>query len=62
MKQWEMAALNDDRVRFIIGDVRDRERLYRALDNMISLFTQQTLFQPQNMTHSNVLRQMCLGR
>ena len=36
MKQWEMAKKfsNDDRVRFIIGDVRDRERLYRALDNV----------------------------
>lgn len=34
MKQWEMAKLysNDSRVRFFIGDVRDRERLYRALD------------------------------
>ena len=33
MKQWEMAKLygNDPRVRFFIGDVRDRERLYRAL-------------------------------
>ena len=33
MKQWEMARLfiNDRRVRFFIGDVRDRERLYRAL-------------------------------
>lgn len=33
MKQWEMAKLfsDDDRVRFFIGDVRDRERLYRAL-------------------------------
>ena len=33
MKQWEMAKLygNDDRVRFFIGDVRDRERLHRAL-------------------------------
>lgn len=32
MKQWEMAKLysNDKRVRFFIGDVRDRERLYRA--------------------------------
>lgn len=36
MKQWEMAKLygNDDRVRFFIGDVRDRERLYRALDGV----------------------------
>jgi UDP-N-acetylglucosamine 4,6-dehydratase/5-epimerase len=32
MKQWEMQKkyCNDDRVRFFIGDVRDRERLYRA--------------------------------
>ncbi len=36
MKQWEMAKLfsNDDRVRFFIGDVRDRDRLYRALDGV----------------------------
>lgn len=33
MKQWEMAKLygNDPRVRFFIGDVRDMERLRRAL-------------------------------
>ncbi len=33
MKQWEMAKLykNDSRVRFLIGDVRDKDRLYRAL-------------------------------
>ena len=36
MKQWEMAKLfpNDKRLRFFIGDVRDRERLYRALDGV----------------------------
>lgn len=36
MKQWEMAKLfaDDNRVRFFIGDVRDRERLYRALDGI----------------------------
>jgi UDP-N-acetylglucosamine 4,6-dehydratase len=36
MKQWEMAKLysNDARVRFFIGDVRDKERLYRALDGV----------------------------
>ena len=36
MKQWEMAQQfkGDPRVRFFIGDVRDRERLYRALDNV----------------------------
>ena len=33
MKQWNMAKKfrGDNRVRFFIGDVRDRERLYRAL-------------------------------
>lgn len=36
MKQWEMAKQygQDPRVRFFIGDVRDRERLYRALDGV----------------------------
>ena len=36
MKQWEMAKLysDDRRVRFFIGDVRDRDRLYRALDGV----------------------------
>ena len=36
MKQWEMRKLfkDDDRVRFIIGDVRDKDRLYRALDGI----------------------------
>lgn len=36
MKQWEMAKLfeNDNRVRFFIGDVRDKERLSRALDGI----------------------------
>lgn len=36
MKQWEMAKKfnNDKRLRFFIGDVRDRDRLYRALDGV----------------------------
>jgi len=36
MKQWEMAKLfkDDDRVRFMIGDVRDKDRLYRVLDGI----------------------------
>src|SRR5689334_3658552 len=36
MPQWEMAKIygHDPRVRFFIGDVRDRERLYRALDGV----------------------------
>ena len=36
MKQWEMAKLfkDDPRVGFFIGDVRDKDRLYRALYNV----------------------------
>ena len=36
MKQWEMAKIfNDDGpVRYFIGDVRDKDRLYRALDGI----------------------------
>lgn len=36
MKQWEMAKKfeGDSRVRFFIGDVRDRDRVYRALDGV----------------------------
>jgi UDP-N-acetylglucosamine 4,6-dehydratase len=36
MKQWEMAKLygDDDRVRFFIGDVRDKDRLARALNGV----------------------------
>ena len=36
IKQWEMAKLyhGDPRIRFFIGDVRDKERLYRASSNV----------------------------
>ncbi len=36
MKQWEMQKLykDDARVRFFIGDIRDKDRLYRALDGI----------------------------
>lgn len=36
MKQWEMAKVYGDHkaVRFFIGDVRDRERLYRAMNGV----------------------------
>ena len=36
MKQWEMARefQSDERIRFFLGDVRDRERLYRAMDGV----------------------------
>ena len=35
-KPWDMAKkfIGDDRVRFFIGDVRDKDRLYRALDGV----------------------------
>ena len=36
MKQWDMAKIyeNDKRVRFFIGDVRDKDRLWRALSEI----------------------------
>jgi UDP-N-acetylglucosamine 4,6-dehydratase (inverting) len=36
MKQWEMMQKfkNDQRVSFVIGDVRDKERLYRCMDGV----------------------------
>lgn len=36
MKQWEMAQRfkDENRIRYFIGDVRDRERLYRAMDDV----------------------------
>ena len=36
MKQWDMAKKfeGDQRVRFFIGDVRDKDRMYRALDGV----------------------------
>jgi UDP-N-acetylglucosamine 4,6-dehydratase len=36
MKQWEMAKLygGDERVRFFIGDVRDKDRLSRAMEGV----------------------------
>lgn len=36
IKQWEMAKTyySDGRVRFFLGDVRDKDRLYRALDGV----------------------------
>ena len=36
MKQWEMAHeyIGEKRIKFIIGDIRDKERLFRALDGI----------------------------
>ena len=36
MKQWDMGLkIEDNRIRFFIGDVRDKDRLHRALDGVI---------------------------
>jgi len=45
MKQWEMAKLfkDDPRVRFLIGDVRDKDRLYRAFNRIEELGYQGTM-------------------
>ena len=35
MKQWEMSNdVSSDQVKFIIGDVRDREKLHKSIYNM----------------------------
>ena len=36
MKQWEMSLKYnaDDRIKFVIGDIRDKERIFRALDGI----------------------------
>ena len=35
MKQWEMAGnISDSRIRFFLGDIRDKERLYRAFSGV----------------------------
>ena len=58
MKQWEMAKgyKDDPRVRFLIGDIRDRDRLYRALDGSIMSSTPPPprLCRPLNLIRSNV--------
>ena len=51
MKQWEMAKIysGDNRVRFFIGDVRDKDRLSRAMtdvDYVITLQLQKLCLQP----------------
>ncbi len=60
MKQWEMAKKfkDDKRVRFFIGDVRDKERLYRALDGVDYVVHAATkkLYQLLNTTLLNASR------
>ena len=61
MKQWEMAKLfkDDPRIRFFIGDVRDKDRLYRALDgieyvvhNSSPVIASSAITPPLNVQHS----------
>ena len=64
MKQWEMAKLfNDDpRVRFFIGDVRDKDRLHRALNGVdfVVHAAATKLFLRQNIIPLNVLKPMSM--
>ena len=56
MKQWEMAKTyqDDPRIRFFIGDVRDRERLYRAVSvDTLYMPLQLKSFQQLNIIHLN---------
>ena len=57
MKQWDMAEQYRDNnsVKFIIGDVRDKERLSRSLDGVDYMNAAATkLFQQQNTILLNV--------
>ena len=55
MKQWEMAkkfSQHEKNLRFFIGDVRDRNRLYRALDGVdFVIHAAATLIQTQNSAY-----------
>jgi hypothetical protein len=58
MKQWDMAQKysHDPRVVFMIGDVRDRERLARALDGIdyVAMLRLRKLFLRLNTIHLSV--------
>ena len=57
MKQWEMHYFfkDDSRVRFFIGDVRDKDRLHRALAGVEYIVEQQLKLLPlQKQIHLNV--------
>jgi len=62
MKQWEMAKLygNDERVRFFIGDVRDKDRLSRALDGIDYVVHATAEYNPFECVKTNVLGAMNL--
>jgi Predicted nucleoside-diphosphate sugar epimerases len=58
MKQWHMKETmqNNKLLRFIIGDVRDKERLYRAINGVdyVIKAAATKIFQQQSMTLLNV--------
>ena len=63
MKQWDMGLkIEDNRIRFFIGDVRDKDRLHRALDGVdyVYMQLQPRLFPLLNIILLNVLNQ-CFG-
>ena len=65
MKQWDMAKLykNEDRIRFFIGDVRDKERLYRALDGVdyVVHAAATKIVQTAEYNHLSVLKQTLMA-
>nr|WP_252151592.1 polysaccharide biosynthesis protein [Acinetobacter terrestris] len=64
MKQWEIAKKfkDDNPVRFFIGDVRDKERLYRALDgvNYVVHAAATKLYLQRNIILLNASKQMLM--
>ena len=56
IKQWEMAKLfkDDTRVRFFIGDVRDKDRLYRALNNIDSTITIAPFINKESVSYTSI--------
>ena len=61
MKQWEMAKLykDDRRVQFLIGDVRDKDRLYRAMGVLTMQYAAATKIVPTaEYDPSSVLKPM----
>ena len=55
---------SDDRVRFFIGDVRDRDRLHRALDGVdyvVDTPRRRRSFRPPSTTRSSASEHNVLG-
>ena len=65
MKQWHMKELfKKKNIKYILGDVRDRERLNSVLREkliMYSMQLQQKLFQHLSQTQKSASKQILLG-